>query len=67
MGLLSRAELKDGYHHVNCQPEEYWIEKLASIGFALDAEYTKLSRGLEMHRDAYWQKTGLIFTKEGDR
>lgn len=30
-----------GYHHVNCQPQEYWIEKLESRGYKFNEEYTE--------------------------
>jgi hypothetical protein len=33
-----------GYHHVNCQPESYWIKKIQSIGFEFDQEYSNKLR-----------------------
>ena len=30
-----------GYHHVNCQNQEYWNTKLDSIGFKFDEETSK--------------------------
>jgi len=35
-----------GYHHVNCQPQQYWIEKLEKLGFEFDAEYTEELRNI---------------------
>lgn len=50
-----------GWHHVNNQPESYWIEKLKTVGFetdeALTAEArTKSSRGV-------WPEFGRIYRK----
>lgn len=33
-----------GYHHVNCQTEDYWIDRLAFVGLQLDAELTRETR-----------------------
>jgi SAM-dependent methyltransferase len=33
-----------GHHHVNCQPEEYWIKKLEGNGFKYLLEDTKILR-----------------------
>ena len=30
-----------GYHHVNCQPTEYWIEHMSRYGFEYDDEVTQ--------------------------
>jgi len=35
-----------GYHHVNCQPESYWIKNLESIGFKLNREFTEELRAM---------------------
>lgn len=33
-----------GHHHVNCQPQEYWIEKIESLGYKFNKEYTEQLR-----------------------
>jgi hypothetical protein len=33
-----------GYHHVNCQPESYWIDVFENNGFLYDIEETKILR-----------------------
>lgn len=33
-----------GYHHVNENTLEYWVEKMESIGFTHDADYTRAMR-----------------------
>lgn len=35
-----------GYHHVNLQPESYWIEKMNEYGFDYDEEFTLKLRQL---------------------
>ena len=30
-----------GHHHVNCQPEDYWIQKFGEYGLMYNKEYTK--------------------------
>lgn len=39
--LLTAAGVgQRGKHHVNCQPQEYWIEKMESLGARFDEENT---------------------------
>lgn len=46
-----------GHHHVNCQPPEYWEEKLISIGKC----YRKsLSEALRAATPAHWVKQSLM-------
>lgn len=42
---------QDGYHHVNCQTAEYWVQKLKNIGFEYNDEVSKMLRNLtnKMH------------------
>jgi len=51
---------QEGYHHVNCQPAEYWIEKLEKRGFKHDNDKSLIIRKLsnKMHI-----KTLLFFEK----
>lgn len=37
-----------GYHHVNCQPMEYWVDKMSENGFTLMEELTEKCRELSM-------------------
>lgn len=50
-----------GWHHVNCQPQAYWIERLQSRGWALDIEATQWVRTNGGH--VFSQRQGLVFTK----
>lgn len=49
-----------GHHHVNCQEDAYWIEKLAGIGFALHEESAKLRQEGDGY---YWNRSGLVFSR----
>jgi len=50
-----------GYHHVNCQSKEYWIEKFSEIGFKFDEKLTRKARKKALH--GYFEKRGLVFIK----
>lgn len=52
-----------GHHHVNCQPTEYWIDKMAAIGFQLNHIATAESHGVA--EPSHWKRSGLIFEKVG--
>lgn len=51
-----------GHHHVNCQPQEYWVEKLAQRGFSLAPFYETYRRvaGSDLTTN-YFVKSGLVF------
>lgn len=56
-----------GYHHVNCQSREYWIERMQSIGFELDEQLTVRCRILAAKTDHDWNqfvRSGLAFVKQ---
>lgn len=50
-----------GHHHVNCQPPDYWVGALATIGYALDEGLTQRTRELAGH--GYYRLTGLAFRR----
>lgn len=39
---------QEGYHHVNCQLPEYWVARMAGIGFRHDPDVTEWLRTLTM-------------------
>ena len=55
-----------GENHINCQPQQYWIDKFAKRGFILDNEKTQLVKNIYrtmpyksryinvMHRNVMW-------------
>jgi len=52
-----------GYHHVNCRPQSYWIDKFASIYMKLDEEATEnMKKASTMKRD-FLRNTGMVFTQ----
>jgi cyclopropane fatty-acyl-phospholipid synthase-like methyltransferase len=54
---------KKGFHHVNCQPSEYWIDKIKSCGYELDIELTQQIRENSTMRREFMRNTGMVFTK----
>lgn len=56
-----------GHHHVNCQPREYWIEKVKSYGLYFDADETEYMRKIAVahgeRKDSHFQRNGMIFKK----
>jgi hypothetical protein len=50
-----------GHHHVNCQPESYWIDLLARYGWAKDEEATQWVRDNGDH--VFSRRQGLVFVK----
>lgn len=62
MILMTHALVgQEGYHHVNCQSPEYWIEKISKRGFEYNNELSIYLRGLtnKMHV----KNTLLVFEK----
>jgi hypothetical protein len=56
---------QQGHHHVNCQPREYWVAKMASIGFKLDERLTLGSR-VFTPPPMHWGRSGMIFRRAWD-
>jgi len=52
---------QQGWHHVNCQPETYWIEKLEKIGFTFDPTLTSESRSVA--EPGHYRRKGLFFVR----
>lgn len=58
-----------GHHHVNEQPEEYWIAKLAESGFIYDAHLTtelrnRSTMNIRKSRKAFVKNRGLVFKRK---
>ena len=61
--MLTYAELgQAGWHHVNCQPAEYWIKRLADLGFLYDPDLTQKARNETEH--GHFKDRGLVFVKK---
>ena len=50
---------RSGWHHVNNQPSEYWVEKLKIVGFQVDDELTSQSKAITSH--GLWPEYGKIY------
>jgi len=50
-----------GHHHVNCQPESYWIDKLNNIGFEFDKALTIEARNHSSMKRNFVRNNGLVF------
>jgi len=51
---------QEGFHHVNCQPKEYWINKLENIGFKYNEIYS--NQLIEMAKE---ENNNQVFTHAG--
>ena len=55
---------QDGHHHVNCQPTEYWVEKLARHNYRLLVIDSNRVRALAGKDSAiFLAATGLVFAR----
>lgn len=50
-----------GWHHVNCQPASYWINKIEPLGFVLEPGLTNRSREIAGH--GHYHEKGLAFVR----
>lgn len=58
---------KKGYHHVNCQTVEYWIEKFAQYGFLFNEKVTaKVRKHSTMTRE-FMRNTGMFYENSNSR
>jgi len=56
---------QDGYHHVNCQPQEYWINTFSNHGFAyMEKETQMLKNTLEGQSYGHWVKQSFMLFKK---
>jgi SAM-dependent methyltransferase len=54
-----------GYHHVNEQPNEYWVKRFESRGFVHDPEITSKLRNTCKRKPAPWARNTLTFFYRG--
>jgi SAM-dependent methyltransferase len=54
-----------GHHHVNCQPAEYWIERVEALGYTFLPDVTAEGKASIERADhwTYFVGTGLIFER----
>lgn len=48
-----------GWHHVNCQSQDYWEAKMGNIGFSLDIKLTAHARLVA--ESGHFARAGLVF------
>ena len=62
---MTHAEpYQPGHHHVNCQPDTYWIALLRHKGFLLSETDTTRIRACAQRDNAVWfASTGLVFIR----
>jgi SAM-dependent methyltransferase len=58
IGITHALPGQRGYHHVNCKPPEYWIDKIRKIDFTFNEKETSITKSLS---HGFYQKTGMIF------
>tara|TARA_R110000822_G_scaffold1158_2_gene5191 strand:+ start:7251 stop:7853 length:603 start_codon:yes stop_codon:yes gene_type:complete len=56
--MTAASPNQGGHHHVNCQPKEYWIDKMKVYGFEYEKDVTEHCKTLH---DGHFRKNGLIF------
>lgn len=49
-----------GWHHVNCQPTEYWIHVMNAFGFTVDVEHTNNIRKASTMGERFIRHQGLF-------
>lgn len=57
-----------GHHHVNCQPNRYWVSLLGVLGFRLNKKLTREARRItlaEYRRVNHFARSGLILERTG--
>ncbi|SFU03653.1 Methyltransferase domain-containing protein [Geodermatophilus amargosae] len=54
-----------GYHHVNCQPAGYWIDKVTALGYAYRPQETEEGKAAIRTSGAwtYFMASGLVFER----
>ena len=64
--LMTHAEPgQEGHSHVNCQPSQYWIEKIEARGYTLLPDDTKRIKNIANHEGAYHlARSGLVFARK---
>jgi SAM-dependent methyltransferase len=54
-----------GYHHVNCQPPSYWVQRIEALGYALRRDITEAGKARITAAGTwtYFVSSGLIFER----
>lgn len=57
---------QDGYHHVNCQESQYWIDRFRYYNFSADQQETEILRSTNLILKSPWCRDSLIFFKNNE-
>jgi SAM-dependent methyltransferase len=49
-----------GWHHVNCQHREYWVNKIERLGYCYDEQLTRKAREIS---HGHFSRSGLVFVR----
>lgn len=55
-----------GYHHVNCQDRQYWVDRLFDIGYDIDEQFTvdcRIVAADNRHSWNHFVRSGLAFRR----
>ena len=54
-----------GYHHVNCQPASYWVQRIEALGYTLRRDMTEAGKAriTAAGMSTYFVSSGLIFER----
>ena len=63
LAMTHATPKQSGYHHVNCQPAEYWITRLSKKGMIYQEELTKHAKSLCPSSGNHFGWHGLIFVR----
>jgi SAM-dependent methyltransferase len=67
VAMTHAVPTQDGYHHVNCKDDQYWISALCSAGYEYlesdTQESRKLARQITRLDYGYWIRSRLIFKR----
>ena len=55
---------QEGWHHVNCQHREYWIEKFITCGYTLLEDEVSIIKNLAEKEQAYHINRSALFFKK---
>ena len=50
-----------GHHHVNCQPRQYWIDRIEALGLSFDEAFTEKTR--DIAASGHYHSRGLFFRR----
>lgn len=54
-----------GHHHVNCKPQEYWVDVFKEYNFTYDEKISREIRAASTMQRDFMRNTGLYFRKLG--